>query len=79
MLQPFCDDTKGKSLNPGHGRLLCLPVRQDAGQLDNLCKPAAVILSFGFDLECDQVLMTSRVTSVRRWPRLFDCQNPPNA
>lgn len=63
MLQPFSDDPEGKRLDPRQGRFLRFAVREDAGQFDDLCQPAAVVLSFDLNLERDQarIVSTSRV------------------
>ena len=54
MLQALGDDPKGERLHPGKRGLLGVAVRQDPGDFNDLGQPAAVVLPFEFNLECDQ-------------------------
>ena len=58
MFESLSNDPQGESLDLREGSLLALAVREDAGQFDDFCQPATVVLLLHFDLKRSQRLTT---------------------
>jgi len=60
MFKTVRDNTKGKSLNLRLGFVGCVPIGENARQVNDLCKPTTVFLFFNFQSELHGVKLILR-------------------